>query len=360
MTIGEKIKQYRLNRKFSLQQLADLSNLSKAAIQQYEEGTIRPSNKALISVADALSVDVWSLFHIEETSLELADFRLGEKLEDSDVERKEIYNLVVDYSENYLELESIMDEQIVFENPVVDLIINNYKDVEKAASRVRKKWKLYDGPIDDISVLLESKGIKIISFDRKTESPGLCGFMKSGVREIPFILLNINHDHIREITRKRFTIVHESAHLILKFGEGVTKELEERLCNRFASALLLPGEALIEFIGKNRTTISLEELKILKEMYGISIQGIIYSANSNGLITDETCKAWSKLYEEWLSQGLDFGNYIKGREEPQRFTRLISRGYMEKRISKEKVSEMLNITMEEIDRRFGYNRFSLY
>lgn len=360
MTLGDKIKQYRQNKNLSLQQLAMLSGLSKATIQQYEDGTIRPSNKALIAVAEALMVDVWNFFHLEETQLELAEFRHGNKLLDSDLEKKKIYNLVVDYSESYLELETILGASIDFENPTDDLIISDYKDAEKAASRIRKKWKLANGPIDDVSELLESKGIKIINFDRQTESPGLCGYMRNNKREIPFIILNTNHEHTRELTRKRFTIIHESAHLMLKFGESVSKDLEEKLCNRFASAFLLPSEALVEYLGKDRTNISLEELKDLKESYGLSVQGIIYSANSSNLISDEICKKWIALYEQWYRDGKDFGTYTKGKEEPQRFSRLIARGYMEKRISKEKVSELLDISMEEIDRRFGTNRFSLF
>ncbi|WP_131539769.1 helix-turn-helix domain-containing protein [Pedobacter nototheniae] len=359
MNIGDKIKQYRTKSNYSLQQLATLSNLSKATIQQYEDGAIKPSNKALIAVAEALNIDVWKLFHIEEANLELAEFRLGDKLIDSSAEKKMIYNLVVDYAENYLEVESILDAAVDFENPIDDFKIRNYQDVEKAASRVRKKWKLANAPIDDVTGLLENKGIKLINFKRQTESPGLCGYMKSGERDIPLILINTDHEHIREITRKRFTLMHESAHLILSFDESVSKDLEEKLCNTFASAMLLPGETLVDYIGKNRTNISLEELKDLKETFGLSIQGIIYSAHRSGLITAQICKKWIDLYDQWYIEGKDFGTYKKSIEEPSRLNRLIARGYMEKRLSKEKVSELLDITVEEVDRRFGTNRFSL-
>jgi Zn-dependent peptidase ImmA (M78 family)/DNA-binding XRE family transcriptional regulator len=359
MGIGHKIKQYRLNKNLSMQQLADLAGLSKPTIQQYEEGTISPSYKALHAVADALKVDLWTLLHIRETELELAEFRHGEKLNDTDFEKKVIYDLVIDYSEKYLELEQILDTEIEFENPLDDMLIKSFVDVEKAAQRVRKKWKLANNPIDDVCALLESKGIKIITFDRETESPGLCGFMKSEEHSIPFILLNTIHEHTREITRKRFTIVHECAHLILKFCETITKDFEERLCNRFASAFLMPGDALFEYLGRNRTNISLEELKELKEIYGASVRSIIYRTNDVGLIDEGTCRRWNTLYDQWQAEGKVFGTYYKSIEKPQRFERLVTRGYMEKRISKEKVVEMLGIKMEEVDSRFGKDRFSL-
>lgn len=359
MSIGNKIKQYRINKNLSLQQLANLAGLSKPTIQQYEEGTINPSNKALLAVAEALQVDVWSLLHLNDTELQLAEFRHGEKLTDSEIERKRIYDMVIDYSETYLELEQILGTEIEFENPIQDMPIQSFIDVEKAAIKVRKKWKLANNAIDDICSLLEGKGIKIITFERETESPGLCGYMKNGTQDIPFILLNILHEHTREITRKRFTILHECAHLILRFCETVTKEFEEKLCNRFASAFLLPAEELIEYLGKDRTNIALEELKSLKEIYGASIRSIIYRTKDIGLIDVATCSKWNTLYEQWRTDEKDFGTYNKSKEIPQRFDRMVTRGYMEKRISKEKVVEMLHIKMEDVDKKFGNNRLSL-
>ena len=360
MAISNKIKQYRLNKNLSLQQLANLAGLSKPTIQQYEDGLITPSNKSLKAVAEALKVDIWNFFESEEMNLELSEFRHGEKLLDSDEEKRKIYDLVVDYSQNYLELENILNTEVEFDNPVADLLIKTYQDVEKAVLKIRKRWKLANIAIDDICTLLESKGFKIITFDRQTESPGICGFMKSGHRNIPVIILNTNHEHTREITRKRFTLMHESAHLILKFCESVSKEFEEKLCNRFASAFLMPVEALMDYLGKDRTNISLEELKDLKETYGMSVQAIIYRANSTGLINDQVCTRWIELYEQWRGESKEFGCYNKSKEEPLRFNRLVTRGYMEKRISKEKVSEILDLSMEDIDRRFGINKLSLF
>ena len=356
MTIGDKIKQYRLNKSLSLQNLATLAGLSKATIQQYEDGAIKPSNKALIGVAQALNINIWNLFPNSDNELEIAEFRHGEKLEDADLEKKKIYGLVIDQSERYVEIEQLLDSEIDFENPLDnDVVISNYSDVEKAAAKIRKKWKLSDLPIDDVSSLLEEKGIRIITFNRDTQSPGACGFLKNGTKSIPFIILNNNHDHVREVTRKRFTILHESAHLIFKFAESVDKELEERLCNRFASAFLLPTESLYNYLGKNRTNISIEELKGLKEKYGISVLSIIYRARQTGLIDRETCDRWESLYDSWYSRGEEFGTYNKSKEEPGRFNRLVTRGYMEKRISKEKASELLNVSIEELGRRFKSN-----
>ena len=353
MDIGFKIKELRIARAFSLQQLADLSGLSKPAIQQYEDGTINPSNKALQGIAQALGVGVWSFFNLNKNRLELAEFRFGHTLEDMEEEKRAVYNEIVVYCQNYIELETILGERIPFENPISDIKIESYEDVEKAVKRLRKKWKLNDNPIDDISGFLEGKGVKIVKVTRDTQSPGLCGYIQEGDFLIPFIIINIFEEHVREVTRKRFTILHELAHLLLVFADGVSKDFQEKLCNKFASAFLLPENVLVEYLGRDRTTISLEELKSIKQIYGISIQGIIYGANAVGLISDSTRRDWLVLYENWRAAGDNFGTYSKSEEEPGRFNRLLTRALVEKRISKEKVADLLDIKLDEVEKRFG-------
>jgi Zn-dependent peptidase ImmA (M78 family)/DNA-binding XRE family transcriptional regulator len=359
MNIGEKIKQLRLEKSYSLQQLADLAGLSKPAIQQYEDNTINPSNKALQAIARVLGVGLWSFFANKKTNLELADFRLGDTLSDVDKERKIIHRDIVDNSQSYIELEGILNEKIVFDNPIADLIINNYDDVEKAVIKLRKKWKLNDNPIDDVTGFLENKGIKIITVDRPTQSPGLCGRIKDGEQLIPIIIININQEHTREVTRKRFTILHELAHLVLILGDTVDKQLAEKLCNRFASAFLLPDAALKEYLGKDRTTISLEELKIIKQVYGISIQGIIYRAHNVGLISWEQCEKWGNQYETWRASEASLGNYSKSDETPSRFRRLLTKALAEKKISREKAAELLNMKIDEVEMQFINKSFDL-
>jgi len=359
MNIGEKIKQLRQEKSYSLQQLADLAGLSKPAIQQYEDNTINPSNKALQAIANVLGVGVWSFFSNKKSKLELADFRLGDTLIDAEEEKKTIHKDIVTNSQSYIELEAILNEQIIFDNPISDLIINTYDDIEKAVVKLRKKWKLNDNPIDDVTGFLENKGFKIITVDRPTQSPGLCGRIKDGDLLIPVIIININQEHTREVTRKRFTILHELAHLLLIWGTHVDKQMEEKLCNRFASALLLPDGALKEYIGKDRTTISLEELKTIKQVYGISIQGIIYRTHNIGLISWEQCEKWLNQYEAWRTSDENFGSYLKSDEMPSRFKRLLAKALVEKKISREKAAELLNMKIDEVERQFINKSFNL-
>lgn len=359
MSLGTNIKKHRLSKSLSLQQLADLVGLSKAAIQQYEDGTTQPSPKALLSIAQALKVNLWGFFDHNEVTLELAEFRHGEKLADSALEKQNIHDLVIAECQGYVELDKLLGTQIKFINPLAGIEIATLEDVEAAVIKLRKKWKLYHLPIDDLTNLLENQGIKVITVSRQTDSPGVCGFVKDGNESIPFIIINIVNDHIRELTRKRFTLAHEAAHLFLEFKNTISSEMQERLCNRFASAFLLPSNALLEFLGNHRTGISLAELKELKQMFGLSVMSIIYRANEIGLINRETCTKWTDQYNQWRDEQKDFGGFTKSNEEPSRLNRLVNRALSEQRVSKEKIAELLNIPVDQLNAKFSNEKLNL-
>ncbi len=58
MTVGEKIKQYRKERKLTQKKLGELAGSSEAMIRQYELGLRNPKIETIEKIADALSVKV--------------------------------------------------------------------------------------------------------------------------------------------------------------------------------------------------------------------------------------------------------------------------------------------------------------
>ena len=65
---------------------------------------------------------------------------------------------------------------------------------------------------------------------------------------------------------------------------------EEKVCNIFASALLLPRNALKLECGEKRLTISDREYKIIRDEYNISIKAIISCLKAYGIITSNYSK----------------------------------------------------------------------
>lgn len=68
--------------------------------------------------------------------------------------------------------------------------------------------------------------------------------LSGSVEEIPFIILNKNVTD----DRKRFTAIHELAHLILNIDQEELSKAE-KICHSFAGAFLISRKALEEVLG---------------------------------------------------------------------------------------------------------------
>ncbi|MDB0600275.1 ImmA/IrrE family metallo-endopeptidase [Tenacibaculum maritimum] len=184
--------------------------------------------------------------------------------------------------------------------------------------------------------------MKVISVDRDNDSPASCGWVNND----PIILINDNPEHNWETTRRRFSLMHEAGHIFFK--GLIDDEVEEAFCNRFAASILLPDEALVSIIGKNRTSISLGELRRIKETYGLSIQSIIYRLNDLHLINDNSKSLMIEEYKNWRNEEKDFGVYDSKKEIPKRFFDLLRRALTESRIDRYKAHEISGMDIDSL------------
>jgi len=84
-------------------------------------------------------------------------------------------------------------------------------------------------------------------------------------------------------------LAHELGHLVL----NISKETdEEKAAFRFAAGFLVPAESLYKEVGNKRVFIQIEELLILKQRFGISVQALLYRLHDLGVIADAYYKKW--------------------------------------------------------------------
>lgn len=355
---AQKLKDLREKRSFSLQDLADEVGVAKQSIHKFENGIITPSSETLLKIADALNVS-YSFFYEDCVSFQLTlqniKFREKHKISNQEFE-KEIKTDVCKYLSKFMELSVIMDEELKFDNPLKGFEIATDKDIEKAAKILRKKWKIGNAPITDVVETLETKGVFVVEIRRLEDFTGLSGMVNE---EIPLIVLN---EYFNSIERKRFTALHELGHIVLEFTSDISDSKLEWLCDSFAGAVLLVDDSLYNELGKNRTVITLAELKRIKELYGISIQAIIMRARTSGFIDSKTFNEWWKSYNEWNSNDTNSNDFGKFRsfEKVQRFNKMLERGVAEKRISISKAAELagrkIDVLRKELDElKFAVN-----
>jgi len=335
---AERLKSARIMKGYSLQDLADAldGKLSKQALNKYEQGLMKPESDVLLLLCNAL--DVRPDFFTREMSINLenVEFRKLKRLSAKD--SASIREKTVDILERYFELEDLLgiDEQFV--NPIKDMPISNYKDVEVAVQKIKDAWKLGEDPLKNVIELLEDNNIKVIEIAAGDEFVGLSTW--EGIKN-PVVVVNAN----LKADRKRFTVLHELGHILMNVNHLPEKE-REFICHSFAGAMLIPAKALIKELGASRTQIYLNELVYLKKQFGASIQAIMFRAKHLGIISESYHKNFMIFMSMKGYKKNEPGEY-KGYEKSNRFKQLIYRAVAEEIISQSKAAALDNKKLAE-------------
>lgn len=346
-----RLKQLRESFQLTLQQLADVLDISKQAVHRLETGEMKPSSELIMNICEFFNKpyqyfrdNIEDRYRIDQVS-----FRHNCEKEVKDLTLLEIKQEVINEVAYFINLENLLGIERSFENPLADLEIADKKDVEKAAKHLRKKWKLGSAPIADVVDTLENKGVYVVEVNYNENFSGLSTMLN---QEIPVVVLNKN---VRTIERKRLTALHELGHIILQFDTRLDEDTIERFCNHFAGAVLIPDDALSDELGKKRLGILLSELKRIKEVYGISIQAIIIRAGETGYISRDDVKTWLVRYEEWRNNEMRItgSGSFQGREKPLRKQTLLIRALAEKRMMWSKAAEIMHTTIDHLKSQFG-------
>jgi Zn-dependent peptidase ImmA (M78 family) len=346
--IGQRLKIARAASGLSLRELEGaIDNLVTAqAIGKYERNEDMPSSKVLSALAKALRVSEDYLLASEEMVLDGVEFRkksIASKREEAFVQGQALHLL-----ERYLALEDALGlASVVWDRPrEAPYPVTAVGDAENAARAVRTNWGLGIDPIQNLSELLEERGVKILSIDL-SDIDGLTARVRRKNGE-PIPVIVIKESEWSE--RKRFTLAHELGHMVMDVRHGVDAE---KAANRFAGAFLMPAEALWREIGKHRTTISLGELERLKELFGASFQAIVYRCHDLGIISDV---AYRRLFQVFNDRGWrkppykEPGALAPSQEYPQRMQRLCFRALSEGMIGESKAAEILGVSVHDLTR----------
>ncbi len=335
-TVGNRIKSARTLAGLSLRELANRMEgiVSHNAIKKYEDGLMMPDSKVIIALANVLNVKPDYFFQPYTVEIENIEFRKKSRMPKKEI--NSIKENVTNSIERYIELEQFLNISSSFTNPIKDFVINNGDDVEEAVNHLLTQWKVGFNVLPNVIELLEDKEVKVIEIDANDDFDGLSGWANG---TIPIIVVNKSYPN----DRKRFTTLHELGHLLLNISPDVEAKAQEKLCHRFAGAMLMPKETFIAEIGEHRTSISLAELIAVKETYGISIQAIMARARDLGIITNDNFVR----FRIWLNQMPDrkkekgLGEFL-GREHSSRFRQLLYRAASEEIISLSKAANLAN------------------
>ncbi len=338
----ERLKAARLMNGFSMQDLADEldGKISKQAIGRYEKGLMQPTGKNLLLLCNSLGVRPDFFNRNISINLENVAFR---KLKRLPAKKQEaVKQKTSDYLERYLELEELLGIENEFQNPIGNIEIEEYSDVEDAAMVLRHSWNIGEDTLSNIVETIEENGIKVFELETDSSFSGMSAEISQNQR---VIVLNGNNEI--PIERKRFTALHELGHQLLNLEKFSTDEkTQEKMCNYFAGAILFPASTMKKELGEKRHNIHIKELLLLKEEYGISMQAIIYRAKNLNIISEHHFKQQMITFSRLGIRKNEPGEFC-GKEHSNRFLQLILRGVAEEVISTSKAASLYNVKLAE-------------
>jgi Zn-dependent peptidase ImmA (M78 family)/plasmid maintenance system antidote protein VapI len=239
--------------------------------------------------------------------------------------------------------------------------------VEGDAERLRNLWGLTNAPIGRrIFELLEDHGIGVYR-EAVAGSPVSGAYYEDDVVG-PLIYVNASDWPYRQV----FTAAHELAHLIYhreRHGMmGVSKRRDassdEVLCNKFASAFLMPKAAIESYLSLREARhepLSVADVVNLHRRFGVSYHAMLVRLRSLGILRAERYERY--VQESPVREALDLGypvadwelGYHSARVHhevrltwvPRRFAALVRLAVTEGWLSDRKAAEYLNMEYEE-------------
>ncbi|MDY0370301.1 MAG: XRE family transcriptional regulator [Bacteroidales bacterium] len=343
---SERFKSARLMKGFSLQDLADAidNQLSRQALHRYEKGEVLPDSERINVLSKALGVSPDYFFRSTKVELGQIEYRKLSRMSKKD--SSIIIEKTKDYLGRYLELEEILGLSVEFDNPLKSFeAVTSYEQVNEAANHLRKEWSLGTGAIFNVVELMEDRNIKVVKLDVDEDFDGLQTRVNG---TIPVVAYNANK--INKPDRIRFTLLHELAHLLLKFG-NITERQKETLCHQFSGAMLLPEKTLRAELGDHRSKLSINELGNIKKQYGISMQAIVMRAKDCGIINEHYTKQFFFLIKQ-MNWKVDEPVEYNGAEESNRFEQLLFRALIEDQISMSKAASLKNQSLADFRKEY--------
>src|SRR5438477_9463176 len=169
------------------------------------------------------------------------------------------------------------------------------EEIEQFATQCRRMWSLGDGPIANLLLLLESKGIVVARTDFADTALDAFSCL-IGAR--PFVFLSSD----RSAVRSRYDAAHELGHLVLHSGVSMQQmednqihDRAEKEANRFAAAFLLPRQVFRYEVHSTR----LNSFLSLKKRWRVSVGALIARCKDIRIIDDYEFRRLRKLMSHY-------------------------------------------------------------
>lgn len=301
-TRGDLLRLARHLRGLTQKNLAEKFGLAQAVYSRMENGLVEIDNLIVIQAA--------RIFDLPEDFFDLKETIFGPPVSvhtmlrgDSRVTARDVDMITAEINLRLFHLRQFLEN--VDHNPTLEmprLDVEQYESPARIAETVRLHWQVPSGPVKNLTRLLERAGVIVGYSD--FHGAGVSGVTFAAPGKPPMVLLNPNHP----ADRVRFTLAHELGHIVMH--RFPTPQMEDE-ANEFASVFLFPKKNLREALRGRKITLAL--LASLKMEWKISMQGILFAAQREKLITQNQARyLWAQISSRgWRTRepaSLDFAH----------------------------------------------------
>ena len=159
--VGERLKEAREARGLTGTALADLVGVKRASISLYETGKASPQFDALLKLAGVLNVPrAFFLLPIDQPDNDTLFYRSMSATTKSDrlkAKRRYVWlKKITSYLRGYVRFPQVKIPQM---DMPIELVAIDNNVITVAAAHTRKFWGLGNGPISDVTLLVENNGV---------------------------------------------------------------------------------------------------------------------------------------------------------------------------------------------------------
>jgi Zn-dependent peptidase ImmA (M78 family)/transcriptional regulator with XRE-family HTH domain len=255
-TIGQRLKEARLNIRLSQEVAAEAIGLDRTALVKIENGARNVSSMELAKLARLYRRDLTELVSEEPINEDLFTL-LGRIVGNHDPKVTERIAHALDLLREAVKLEHFLDDRYRSEPPTYRLQApENYDQAidqgKELAILERRRLGLGNNAILDVAELIAGQGIWTAAVPLPTDTMGL--FVSNPEYGLAVF---VNHENKR--ARRRFSYAHEYAHALVDRYQkpepssvSNAKTFTEKRANAFASEFLMPEDGVFESLERMR------------------------------------------------------------------------------------------------------------
>jgi transcriptional regulator with XRE-family HTH domain len=335
------LKYYRLKKNMSMKNLADACGITSMAISNYESVKRKPDMDTMNKLAEALGIYAVDFLASRNTNLSFKHCECTKHSLLSKAQQEYIREAVEEYFSRFFDaIECLGGNPLP--NPAKCHALICKEDPEEDAKQLRVYLNLQEeGALDNLTCILENKGILILELDLLDEH-----FVSSNgfVNEYPYIVLNQNM--LPE--RKRLAILNELVHLMFLWTDSNKKEKE---AEAIAGAALISKKDLVRELGIHKSALT-KDMILVCQKYGISMYLLVQRAAQAGIISGSLAKEFyiKANKAHWKTEEPQRVKYI---EKPMLLHQLVYRAVNEEGLSLQRGAELLRIPVSEMDEYCG-------